>query len=181
MTHDFINYASLIDEAMHIIVKKSLEIAAKSYLPGDHHFFISFMTNYKGVELSPNIRKKYPEEMTIVLQHQFENLKVEEELFSVVLSFDGVSERIVVPFAALTAFADPSVKFGLQFRYIEEYQDGFDNKSIVDDMEDGLPISAPNTNKFNMIQKNKPEPAASNNTDNVVKLDYFRKKKHKNE
>lgn len=123
-----IDYTALIDEAMHIIVKKSLQIALKGKLPGEHHFFISFITTYPGVILSNKLKHKYPKEMTIVLQHQFEELEVDNLKFSVVLSFDNIREKIVIPFVALTAFADPSVKFGLQFKHIEEvYND--DNKN----------------------------------------------------
>jgi hypothetical protein len=114
-----IDYGALIDEAMHIIVKKSLEIAVARNMPGEHHFFISFLTKFPGVALSEKLKNRYPHEMTIVLQFQFEDLKVEEKSFSVTLSFDNVKEKIVIPFASITAFADPSVKFGLQFRHID--------------------------------------------------------------
>jgi hypothetical protein len=120
MSNDFIDYGKLIDDAMHIIVRNALQRVSKEGLPGKHHFFISFLTSYPGVVLSDTLRKKYPDEMTIVLQHQFENLKVTDKRFDVVLSFDNVKENIGAPFDALLAFADPSVKFGLQFRQIEE-------------------------------------------------------------
>lgn len=114
-----IDYGALIDEAMHIIVKKSLEFAVDHNIPGDHHFFISFLTKFPGVVLSEKLKNRYPNEMTIVLQFQFEELKVEEKAFSVCLSFDNVREKITIPFVAITAFADPSVKFGLQFRHVD--------------------------------------------------------------
>lgn len=120
MSGEYIDYGRLIDDAMHIIVKKALEFVCKNGLPGNHHFFISFLTNYPGVSISPNLKNKYPEEMTIVLQHQFENLIVEEKNFSVRLSFDNVKETIKIPFEALVAFADPGVKFGLQFRHLDD-------------------------------------------------------------
>lgn len=168
MTEDIINYGKLIDDAMHIIVKKALEdVIVKHGLPGQHHFFISFLTHFPGVTLSEKLRKKYPNEMTIVLQYQFDDLTVTEHNFSVVLSFDNEKECIVIPFASLTAFADPSVKFGLQFRYVEE------------DLEElNLPTTtSPITKDGNMTAVDTssapPKPAAS---DNVVTLDHFRKK-----
>jgi hypothetical protein len=119
---NIIDYSVLVDDAMHLIVKKSLEIFAKGNLDGDHHFFISFITKYPGVTISEKLHNKYPYEMTIVLQYQFEDLFINDKGFSVCLSFDNQKEKIVIPFAALTAFADPSVKFGLQFRHIDEDQ-----------------------------------------------------------
>jgi hypothetical protein len=166
MAEDFINYGALIDEAMHIIVKKSLEIAASKKLPGEHHFFISFITKFPGVNLSDKLRKKYPQEMTIVLQFQFEELKVEETSFSVVLSFDNVKEKVIVPFAAITAFADPSVKFGLQFRHIDEQPEedeltGTDVERHTGPITSGKPIK---------------EIIKESGATNVITLDSFRKK-----
>jgi hypothetical protein len=89
--------------------------AAKKGLPGDHHFFITYDTHAPGVRMSPRLREQYPKDITIVLQHQFWDLSVGEELFEVGLAFNGVPERLVVPFAAIHGFFDPSVQFGLQF------------------------------------------------------------------
>jgi len=89
--------------------------AAKSGLPGDHHFYISFDTSASGVVLSKRLKDKYPSEMTIVLQHRFWDLSVENDGFEVKLTFDGIPERLVVPFAAIRVFFDPSVRYGLQF------------------------------------------------------------------
>jgi hypothetical protein len=118
-----IDYPALIDNAMRSVVRTAIQqVAATGALPGEHHFFISFLTNHPGVEISPVLRKRYPEEMTIVIQHQFWDLKVEEDKFTITLSFNNVPERLVVPFAALSAFADPSIKFGLQF-HARHWQD----------------------------------------------------------
>jgi len=97
-----------------------LSDAAKKGLPGDHHFFISFDTHADGVRISDRLRAQYPEEMTIILQHQFWDLVVEDDRFAITLSFGGRHERLTIPFSALTAFADPSVKFGLQFEANED-------------------------------------------------------------
>jgi len=97
------------------VVRAVLARTAKSGLPGDHHFYVSFDTTVPGVSLSKRLKEKYPTEMTIVLQHRFWDLIVTDERFEVKLTFDGIPERLVVPFAALKVFFDPSVRFGLQF------------------------------------------------------------------
>ena len=118
-----INYESLIDKAMHNIVKSSLLKIQNNTIPGDHHFYISFLTHHAKVKISPRLKQQYKDEMTIVLQHQFEDFEVFEEYFCVTLSFGGINEQFKILFDALTAFADPSVKFGLQFKHAKEEQD----------------------------------------------------------
>lgn len=110
-----IDYDSLTQEAMRGVVRNVLTQAAKTGLPGDHHFYISFDTAASGVVLSKRLKDKYPHEMTIVLQHRFWDLSVSDEGFEVKLTFDGIPERLVVPFAAIRVFFDPSVRYGLQF------------------------------------------------------------------
>lgn len=110
-----IDYEGLAQEAMRGVVRKVLAGTAKSGLAGDHHFYISFDTEAPGVSLSRRLKEKYPHEMTIVLQHRFWDLAVTEERFEVKLTFDGIPERLVVPFEAIKVFFDPSVRFGLQF------------------------------------------------------------------
>ncbi|OYW57079.1 MAG: hypothetical protein B7Y80_02625 [Hyphomicrobium sp. 32-62-53] len=110
-----IDYDVLQSDAMRGVVRAVLTRTAKSGLPGDHHFYISFDTNVAGVSLSKRLKEKYPNEMTIVLQHRFWDLIVSDERFEVKLTFDGIPERLVVPFAALKVFFDPSVRYGLQF------------------------------------------------------------------
>jgi hypothetical protein len=118
MSVDHIRYDLLTQEALRSVLRRVLEDAAKDGLPGDHHFYISFNTGAPGVRLSKRLRAQYPEEMTVVLQHQFRDLKVGEQGFEVGLSFSGVSEHLVVPFEAIKRFFDPSVQFGLQFETI---------------------------------------------------------------
>jgi uncharacterized protein len=111
-----INYEALAQDAIRGIVRTVLGRVAKTgALPGNHHFYISFDTKAPGVGLSSRLKERYPEEMTIVLQHRFSNLTVNERQFEVGLSFDGIPERLVVPFAAIKVFFDPSVPYGLQF------------------------------------------------------------------
>ena len=129
---DVINYSKLIDQSMYVIVYKVLTDVMKNGLPGDHHFFISFATKHKGVKISRELLKKYPIEMTIILQYQYEDLKVDSKGFSVLLSFNGVKGEIRVPFAAITTFADPSVQFGLQFRDLMSEKDIFTEAMLED-------------------------------------------------
>ncbi len=115
MATDHIRYDVLAREALRGVLRRVLNDAAAQGLPGDHHFFITFLTKAEGVKLSPRILAQYPEEMTIILQHQFWDLVVSEDRFEVGLSFGGVPERLVVPFNAIKSFFDPSVQFGLTF------------------------------------------------------------------
>ncbi len=134
MTTDLIRYDLLTQEALRGVVRKVLEDASKSGLPGDHHFYVSFDTVAPGVRISQRIREKYPEEMTIVLQHQFWDLIVTEQTFEVGLSFGGIPERLLVPFDALTGFFDPSVKFGVKFEpaHTLEDDDDADEETLVE-------------------------------------------------
>jgi hypothetical protein len=116
---DLIRYDILAQAALRGLVRDVLADAAKKGLPGDHHFYITFDTRAEGVRVSARLLEQYPEEMTIVLQHQFWDLKVTGETFEVGLSFGGVPERLLVPFEAITGFRDPSVQFALQFETIE--------------------------------------------------------------
>lgn len=120
-----IDYEALAQEAMRGVVRQVLTRVAKAGgLPGDHHFYISFDTGLPGVVLSKRLKEKYPEEMTIVLQHRFWDLSVTEDRFEVKLTFDGIPERLVVPFEAIKVFFDPSVRYGLQFDDPEWAQEG---------------------------------------------------------
>ena len=119
MAVDHIRYDILTQEALRGVVRAVLTDTARKGLPGDHHFYISFDTRAEGVRLSPRMRAQYPEEMTVVLQHQFWDLDVEEDQVSVTLQFSGVPHRITVPFAALSAFSDPAAEFGLRFQRLE--------------------------------------------------------------
>ncbi|KWT69999.1 hypothetical protein APY04_1208 [Hyphomicrobium sulfonivorans] len=110
-----IDYETLTQDAMRGVVRTVLAQAAKNGLPGDHHFYISFDTIASGVVLSKRLRDKYPAEMTIVLQHRFWDLLVSDAGFEVKLTFDGIPERLVVPFSAIRVFFDPSVRYGMQF------------------------------------------------------------------
>lgn len=161
MTKDYLDYSRLVDEAMHYVVRQALKLAQKYGLTNNHHFFITFQTNYAGVMMSDELKTRYPEEMTIVLQHQFWNLEVEENHFSVVLSFDGVKQNLTIPFDALVSFADPSVKFGLQFHR--------EPTKVQTPSDAEVPLA---TSESISSENNQSAPSGSN----VIKLDNFRKK-----
>jgi hypothetical protein len=115
-----IDYEALAQEALRGVVRTVLSEVARTGLPGDHHFYISFDTQAAGSSLSKRLKEKYPEEMTIVLQHRFWDLTVLEDRFEVKLTFDGIPEKLVIPFAAIRVFFDPSVRYGLQFEDTSE-------------------------------------------------------------
>ncbi len=170
-----LDYPAMIDNAMRNVVREALLQVKAHGLPGDHHFFISFHTTFPGVEVSPALKQRYPDEMTIVIQHQYSNLDVWDDGFTVTLSFNNIPEKLVVPFSALTAFADPSIKFGLQFHTR-------DTSEITNDTDEK--VSCPATGK----SKNAPPPSASfdeeppsddtppANDEKVLSIDSFRKK-----
>lgn len=167
MTDEFIDYGKLVDRAMRGVLRHALEIARDQGLPGEHNFYITFETQKTGVDISPVLSTQYPEEMTIVLEHQFWDLDVTEDSFAVSLSFGGKRERLFVPYDAVTAFVDPSVKFGLQFG--QEEGAGIAQLNNEDDDADSNQVTADATSET---------PAADLATDDgtVVALDSFRKK-----
>lgn len=115
MSTDMIRFDVLVQDALRGVVRKVLAEVARAGLPGEHHFYVTFDTTHAGVRVSSRVKARYPEEMTIVLQHQFWDLNVSETGFDVGLSFGGIPEKLVIPFAAVKGFFDPSVQFGLQF------------------------------------------------------------------
>ncbi|GGY44084.1 SspB family protein [Parvularcula lutaonensis] len=155
-----LDYAWLTQNAMRGVVRDVLNITSElGDLPGEHHFYIEFETEHRGVQLAERLRTQYPERMTIVLQHQFDDLDVDEDKFAVTLQFKGVPERIVIPFAAITQFADPSANFVLQFQSVEV---GESDDEAVDDGPDDDPTP--------------PEDTPPTGGADVVSLDRFRKK-----
>ena len=148
---DEMNYEQLAHEALRGVVRAALERVLADGLPGAHHFYITFKTRASGVSVSPDILAKYPDEMTVVLQHQYDDLRVDADRFSVKLRFGGVPKVLAMPYSAITRFYDPSVQFLLQFEAPE----------IVEPVEEPTP----------------PTPASpSDDGPKVVSLDQFRKK-----
>ena len=128
-----IDYGNLMHKAMRGLIRTVLSEVAANGLPGAHHFFITFDTTVEGVEMADWLRARYPAEMTIVLQHWFDDLKVTEEGFSITLNFGNNPERLVIPFDALRTFVDPSVEFGLRFETHEEEEDEDEDEDPDDD------------------------------------------------
>jgi uncharacterized protein len=113
---DLLRYDKMVEAALRGVVREAIARAAANGLPGAHHFYVTFRTGAPGVTLPEYLTTQYPDEMTIVLEHQFWDLEVTENCFSVKLSFQNRPEQLIIPFEAITAFADPAVKFGLQFQ-----------------------------------------------------------------
>ncbi len=172
MATDHIRYDVLARDALRGVLRRVLTDAAEHGLPGEHHFFITFLSTADGVKLSPRLLAQYPEEMTIILQHQFWDLVVTEDRFEVGLSFGGIPERLVVPFAAIKSFLDPSVQFGLQFEPSE---------AVAEAPAAKLPAAAPAPSALPVAEpepaaESKDEPAKTSEGAEVVRLDRFRKK-----
>ncbi len=149
-------YDKMVERALRGVVRQALDEVVEDGLVEDHHFYITFYTEHPGVKLPDYLKERYPGEMTIVLQHQFYDLEVDEDRFSVMLSFNNVPERLTIPLAAVTIFADPSVNFALQFQPLSEEDDEdirFEAEELDLDKDDK--------------QKKKGE---------VISLDSFRKK-----
>ena len=139
MAEDLIRYDNLIEKALRDVVHQAMTRVVQTGLPGDHHFYISFLTQAPGVEIPAHLSEKYPDEMTIVLQHQFFGLTVTDTGFSVMLSFNNIRERLTIPFAAITTFADPSVSFALQFQAIPHGDSGPTDDDETENVTDSKP------------------------------------------
>lgn len=164
MAEDHIRYDILAQEALRGVVRKVLTEVARTGLPGEHHFFISFVTKAPGVRLSQRLVEQYDKEMTIVLQNQFANLRVNDTGFEVELSFDGRPELLGIPYSAIKGFFDPSVQFGLQF-----------DVERAPDEEDAEAAPAPAPAAAVPAPAGAAAPAEPNG-EKVVSLDSFRKK-----
>src|SRR6185437_2103649 len=185
---DQIRYDLLTQQALRGVVRSVLIDAAKKGLPGDHHFYITFDTKAAGVRVSERLLGQYPEEMTIILQHQFWDLKVGDDEFEVALSFGGIPEKLTVPFEAINGFFDPSVQFGLQFEEVTEGAEAQPEPTLTQDKQDKTAgkkpravsssrppaIAAPE--KPSVAAAPEPAPDKPVGGGEVVRLDRFRKK-----
>jgi uncharacterized protein len=169
MATDHIRYDVLARDALRGVLRRVLADAAEHGLPGEHHFFITFLSTAEGVKLSPRLLAQYPEEMTVILQHQFWDLVVTEDRFEVGLSFGGIPERLVVPFNSIKSFFDPSVQFGLQFE---------PSDAVTETPAANLPaVAAPSAVTATApAAEDQEEPAKPSEGAEVVRLDRFRKK-----
>ncbi len=165
-----LRYDKMVESALRGVVRQAITEVQTRGLPGDHHFYITFMTDFPGVQIPDYLRERYPGEMTIVLQYQFENLTVDEVTMGVTLSFNNIPERLTVPLAAITIFADPSVNFALQFQPLGDINEHEGHISSFDDGPDDDGSSPKGKGK----SKSKGDTTAA--TGEVISLDKFRKK-----
>ena len=172
MAKDYIGYQALTDAALRGVVRDALRRIEKQGLIGSHHFYLTFKTHFLGVEIPDFLREQYPDEMTIILQHQFWGLNVKDDLFEVALTFRKLPATLVIPFAALTAFFDPGVQFGLQFKGMEG------EAKATGPTQVSPPLPAAEQNQAEPDEPEPPEETAERPAApaEVVSLDSFRKK-----
>jgi uncharacterized protein len=186
MAKDELGYDRIVERQLRGVAREVLlQIAAKG-LPGEHHFYVTFRTDFPGVTIGPNLKEQFPKEITIVLQHQFWGLEVTDEAFTVTLSFGGKHERLHVPFEALVSFTDPSVRFGLQFELKNNQQVDLpgtaDAKSATKPGTLGaIPTALPKSEPKPSLQggasgESPSETPAGEKAATVIALDSFRKK-----
>jgi hypothetical protein len=167
MGQDHIRYDILAQDALRGVIRKVLtEVGTTGRLPGDHHFFITFLTGAPGVRISQHLKSKYPEQMTIVIQHQFWELKITETHFEIGLSFSDVPEKLVVPFNAIRGFYDPSVNFELEFDVPLGDEEELPEAEIT-----AYPAPAESSEELSAPKEGEEKKPGS-----VVSLDSFRKK-----
>lgn len=193
MSEDLIRYDILAQDALRGVVKTVLTEVARTGLPGEHHFYITFNTQAQGVRISPRLLEKYPDDMTIVLQHQFWDLQANEQAIEIGLSFDGIPEKLYIPYTSIITFIDPSVHFSLQFEVtgeMDDEDDEFDGELLMplDDEDDGIiAVMSPNEQNGDLelnddgdsdddgSDEDDDKPAKKEGAE-VVSLDAFRKK-----
>ena len=183
MTGDQIHYEELAQDALRGVVREVLLRAERDGLPGDHHFYIAFDTQADGVKISKRLKEQYPEEMTVVMQHQFWELKVTDTFFEIQLSFNNIPERLVVPFTAIKVFFDPSVPYGLQFGNAaeisnDETQHVLALPDLIGENEDMAGVLPPShaVERFDGDASNDVKDTNDKRSAVIVELDTFRKK-----
>ncbi|MGB1946405.1 MAG: SspB family protein [Candidatus Puniceispirillaceae bacterium] len=172
-----LNYELLVEDALRSVVRSSLRIVENIGLPGETHFYINFITGYDGVELDDSLRAKHPEQMTIVIQHQYADLQVSDDHFSITLFFGGKPSPMIIPFQAVTSFNDPSVGFGLQFGMLDENDDEDDDEGGLSVDEASTAAVAKTHDGDNTSEHDgKDAEFGDEKTAEVVSLDTFRKR-----
>ncbi len=198
MSKDYFRYDLMMQDAFRGVVRDILNRVVAEGLPGEHHFYIAFNTKVPGVKISQRFHEKYPDEMTIVIQHQYWDLTVSEEKFEIGLSFNNIPEKLVIPFSALTGFMDPSTQFGLQFEQLAANEDSQEETGNEPVSESGSLVPAIGAQRE--AEEDKPSPAKGKKnagrakkagkktvagekedadtpaTGEIVQLDAFRKK-----
>lgn len=174
MAEDLMRYDLMAQEALRGVMRSALLKVEKDGLPGDHHFYVEFNTQMPGVRLSERLLERYPEEMTIVLQHQFWGMEIAQTHFTLELSFDNIPEKLTIPFAAVKGFYDPSVQFGLQFESSEANENVEFTEEIAQSEAVSVGASAGQM-QDPMTEQNPVSDHASGDNSNIVKLDAFRR------
>jgi hypothetical protein len=186
MAEDGLKYDVMVERALRGVLRETLDHVAEHGLPGEHHLYITFRTEHPEVEIPAHLHERYPSEMTIVLQHQFWGLEIGEDGFAVTLSFSDVPERLSIPFQAVIAFADPSVRFGLQFDTGTADQETDDAKAsaeiatlISPDRDGSKPVAVKPPKQRQKPNPKKPDASkgeGEGGAEKIVTLDTFRKK-----
>ncbi len=179
MSGVYLRYDKMVEKALRGVVRNALEEVAERGLPGEHHFYISFLTHHAGVRIPDYLRAQYKHEMTIVLQYQFFDLDITPERFSVSLSFGGVNETLVIPFAAITTFADPAVNFALQFQPADAVVDVAEEEAEPAVTGQSAPVTElprPVAAPVRTVSDAPPADSPAAEPAKVVTLDAFRKK-----
>lgn len=166
-----LRYDRMMDDAVRGVVIKVLGLAERHGLPGQHHFLITFRTTHPGVEIADELRARYPQDMTIILQHQFWDLKVDEQRFSVTLSFNKVPQHLVVPFGAIVGFADPSVRWGIK---LEPREPGLDQAPSPTRAEPVAQLPGPELRPATVVRQSGTDDVLAGSK--IVTLDTFRRK-----
>lgn len=181
MADDRIRYDILVQEAARGVIRKVLQETTQAGLPGEHHFFITFVTTAPGVRISSALRERYPEQMTIVIQHQYWDLKANEKGFEIVLSFSDVPEKLEIPYSAIRGFYDPHANFEMEF---DDVRPAVANESLVQELQPReagpKPAEKPKKPKSSKKAEEAGQPAEDDASGvkgaDVVSLDAFRKK-----
>ncbi|GAA4662851.1 SspB family protein [Bartonella pachyuromydis] len=181
MVQDQIRYDILVQDALRGVIRKVLSEVAKAGLPGNHHFFITFLTDTLGVKISPRLKSRYPEQMTIVLQHQFRDLSVSETAFEVTLSFREISEKLVIPFSSIQVFYDPVASFEAAFDLpsnltSEESENSEKSSHTPIVLSDKQKKESALPKEQNLSTNKEPSNNDTKQSADVVSLDSFRKK-----
>ncbi|WP_438721408.1 SspB family protein [Bartonella rochalimae] len=181
MVQDQIRYDILVQDALRGVIRKVLLEVAKAGLPGNHHFFITFLTNTPGIKISPRLQKRYPDQMTIVLQHQFRDLSVSETAFEVTLSFGEITEKLVIPFNSIQVFYDPIAAFETAFDLPPSLISGENQNPETASCSPFTPSDKQkkeniSTKISNLKTEKEPSNNDSKQSADIVSLDSFRKK-----
>ena len=176
MAESTIDYDAKVQQALRQVVSNVLKDVEQDGLPGDHHFYIAFKTQAPGVDIPGHLTSRFPDEMTIVVQHKFWNLQVHEKHFEIMLSFNQTPENLVIPFDAIVGFVDPSVQFALQFHDASDIPADLDIDDEMDDITEFVAETTVETDTETATDEESTDTQEEAGSDNIVALDAFRRK-----